>query len=225
MKNITFIAALALIICTFAPIKSEAQQNNSSAYYQQRATLFEKLSIDSTDIVFLGNSITDICEWSELLEDKRVKNRGIIGDTAQGVFERLDPILKGRPSAIFLLIGINDVSHNVAADSIVRCIAKISEKVAKDSPKTKLYIQSILPVNPIYGKFLVVTEKSGEVLKINQGLQKLCADKGLQYIDIHSHLTGDDKVLLNPRLSNDGLHLLGEGYVIWKGVLEKYLVR
>lgn len=179
MKNITFIAALALIICTFAPIKSEAQQNNSSAYYQQRATLFEKLSIDSTDIVFLGNSITDICEWSELLGDKRVKNRGIIGDTAQGVFERLDPILKGRPSAIFLLIGINDVSHNVAADSIVRCIAKISEKVAKDSPKTKLYIQSILPVNPIYGKFLVVTEKSGEVLKINQGLQKLCTDKGL----------------------------------------------
>lgn len=225
MKNITFIAALALIICTFAPIKSEAQQNNSSAYYQQRATLFEKLSIDSTDIVFLGNSITDICEWSELLGDKRVKNRGIIGDTAQGVFERLDPILKGRPSAIFLLIGINDVSHNVAADSIVRCIAKISEKVAKDSPKTKLYIQSILPVNPIYGKFLVVTEKSGEVLKINQGLQKLCADKGLQYIDVHSYLTGDDKVLLNPRLSNDGLHLLGEGYVIWKGVLEKYLVR
>jgi lysophospholipase L1-like esterase len=225
MKNITFIAALALIICTFAPIKSEAQQNNSSAYYQQRATLFEKLSIDSTDIVFLGNSITDICEWSELLGDKRVKNRGIIGDTAQGVFERLDPILTGRPSAIFLLIGINDVSHNVAADSIVRCIAKISEKVAKDSPKTKLYIQSILPVNPIYGKFLVVTEKSGEVLKINQGLQKLCTDKGLQYIDVHSHLTGDDKVLLNPRLSNDGLHLLGEGYVIWKGVLEKYLVR
>ena len=225
MKNITFIAALALIICTFAPIKSEAQQNNSSAYYQQRATLFEKLSIDSTDIVFLGNSITDICEWSELLGDKRVKNRGIIGDTAQGVFERLDPILKGRPSAIFLLIGINDVSHNVAADSIVRCIAKISEKVAKDSPKTKLYIQSILPVNPIYGKFLVVTEKGGEVLKINQGLQKLCTDKGLQYIDVHSHLTGDDKVLLNPRLSNDGLHLLGEGYVIWKGVLEKYLVR
>ena len=225
MKNITFIAALALIICTFAPIKSKAQQNNSSAYYQQRATLFEKLSIDSTDIVFLGNSITDICEWSELLGDKRVKNRGIIGDTAQGVFERLDPILKGRPSAIFLLIGINDVSHNVAADSIVRCIAKISEKVAKDSPKTKLYIQSILPVNPIYGKFLVVTEKSGEVLKINQGLQKLCADKDLQYIDVHSHLTGDDKVLLNPRLSNDGLHLLGEGYVIWKGVLEKYLVR
>ena len=42
-------------------------------------------------------------EWAELLNNKRVKNRGISGDICQGVYDRLDPILKGKPAKIFPL--------------------------------------------------------------------------------------------------------------------------
>ena len=120
-----------------------------SAFYYQRATLFEELPVTSKDIIFLGNSITNGGEWSELLGNKYVKNRGISGDVCMGVYERLNSILKGKPAKIFLLIGINDVSRGTSADTIVNQIARITRKIKEDSPKTKLYLQSILPVMKI----------------------------------------------------------------------------
>lgn len=33
---------------------------------------------------FLGNSITNGCEWAELFQNKNVKNRGISGDICMG---------------------------------------------------------------------------------------------------------------------------------------------
>lgn len=35
-------------------------------FYDQRASLFDALPLDSTNIVFLGNSLTNGCEWHEL---------------------------------------------------------------------------------------------------------------------------------------------------------------
>ena len=47
--------------------------------YQRWRSLFEVLPVYSSDIVFLGNSITDGCEWAELFNNRHVKNRGISG--------------------------------------------------------------------------------------------------------------------------------------------------
>ena len=51
-----FFILLGLSICVISLSAQEAYQYNQ--FYYQRATLFEKLPIDSDDIVFLGNSIT-----------------------------------------------------------------------------------------------------------------------------------------------------------------------
>ena len=199
------------------------QTSKYSTLYYQRASLFEKLPVKKSDIIFLGNSITHFGEWSEIFDNKHVKNRGISGDIVQGVYDRLDPILKGQPKKIFLLIGINDVSHNVTADSIVRGIAKIAAKIAADSPKTKLYIQSVFPVNESLKMFFAATKKGDVVIEINNGLRKLCQEKGLTFIDVYSALKSKDSEALDARYTNDGLHLMGEGYMVWKSVVSKYL--
>ena len=130
-----------------------AQERKYSTFYEQRATLFEELPVTSKDIIFLGNSITNGCEWAELFQNKNVKNRGISGDICMGVYDRLDPIVKGKPAKIFLLIGINDVSRGTSADKIISEISMIVRKIKQESPKTKLYLQSVLPVNDCYGMF------------------------------------------------------------------------
>ena len=219
MKKLLLIAVFFLGIGSFV----FGQTNKYSTLYYQRASLFEKLPIKKSDIIFLGNSITHFGEWGEIFNNKHVKNRGISGDIVQGVYDRLDPILKGQPKKIFLLIGINDVSHNVTADSIVNGISKIVGKIASESPRTKLYVQSVFPVNDSFNMFLGATKKGDVVIEINKGLRKLCQERGFTYIDVYSALKSSDSEKLNPNYTNDGLHLLGEGYMVWKSVLIKYL--
>jgi lysophospholipase L1-like esterase len=217
-RALTLIALLLLFSTT-----ASFAQSKYHPLYHQRATLFEELPVKSSDIVFLGNSITHFGEWHELFDNPNIKNRGISGDIAQGVYDRLDPILTGKPAKIFLLIGINDVSHDVSADSIVRAISKIVVKICNDSPQTKLYIQSVLPVNPDFGLFLKATTRGDEVLKINSGLKELCSKHNLTYIDAYSALKEEVGEKLRPEYTNDGLHLLGKGYIKWAEVLRGYL--
>ena len=75
-------------------------------YYDQRRSLFEVLPIRSSDIVFLGNSITDGGEWAELFDNRHVRNRGISGDQTGWMLGRLDPILAGHPKRLFLMLSL-----------------------------------------------------------------------------------------------------------------------
>ena len=97
-------------------------QNKYTELWGQRATIFEALPVDTNDIVMLGISLTHGCEWHELLGMPNVLNRGIIGDVIEGIRLRVDPILNGHPKKIFLLAGVNDVSHNLSADSIANAM-------------------------------------------------------------------------------------------------------
>ena len=201
----------------------QANPHKYSTFYYQRATLFAQLPVYHSDIIFLGNSITNGCEWSELFNNRHVKNRGISGDIVQGVYDRLEPIIKGKPEKIFLEIGINDLATGTSPDSIVKGINKIADRVKRESPRTKLFIQSLLPVNNTFSTFKEHTSKGQEVIDTNKKLQALCLKNHLVYIDLYDSFKeqGDDK--MNPKYTNDGLHLLGPGYLLWKKIVTPYV--
>ena len=83
----------------------------------------DEAPISNKDIVMLGNSLTENGgNWAARLGNKHVRNRGIIGDEVMGVYDRLHQILPGHPAKLFLLIGVNDISHGLTSDSIVSMI-------------------------------------------------------------------------------------------------------
>ena len=61
--------------------------------YDQRESLFKILPTERNEIIFIGNSITYRCEWSELFQNRKIKNRGINSDIISGVLLRIDKIL------------------------------------------------------------------------------------------------------------------------------------
>ena len=73
------------------------------------------------EIIMLGNSITDGCEWSELFQNSNIKNRGISGDITEGVLYRLDEVTRSKPAKVFLLIGINDLHWHLCAQAQPVC--------------------------------------------------------------------------------------------------------
>ncbi len=223
MKTLSFLRqlfVLALIICSLISV---GQDNKFGTYYNQRLALFEKLPDTKGEIIFLGNSITDGCEWSELLGNANVKNRGISGDTTEGVLFRLNEVTRSKPAQIFLLIGINDLSRGVSKDTVYSNIRKIADRIRKDSPKTKVYVQSILPVNDSFGLFKGHTNKTEEVLWVNKQLKEWCANEKVGFIDLYSRFKQPDSEKMNPKYTNDGLHLLGDGYLLWAEIIKPYL--
>ncbi|EJX10262.1 sialate-O-acetyltransferase [gut metagenome] len=207
----------------FLALPQYAQQRKYSTFYYQRATLFENLPVTSKDIIFLGNSITNGCEWAELFQNKHVKNRGISGDICMGVYDRLHPIVKGRPAKIFLLIGINDVSRGTSAEKIIEEITMIVHKIKQESPKTKLYLQSVLPLNECYGMFGGHTSRWQVVKQINDLLQPLAEKEGATYVDLYSHFVDPATGKMKPEYTNDGLHLLGNGYLLWRDIVKPFV--
>lgn len=212
---------IAFFAVLFAQL-SEAQTQKYSTFYVQRASLFSKLPVTSKDIVFIGNSITNGAEWNELFPRKRVKNRGISGDTSEGVYDRLDAVVKGKPAKIFILVGVNDISRGIEVETIVQNMERIVEKIQNESPKTKIYIQSILPVNPDFGMFK--GHMKPELIKeINQSYQNIAQKYKVNYIDLYSHFLEEGTGKMDKKYTNDGLHLLGEGYLLWSEIVKPYL--
>ena len=113
-------------------------------YYKRFIQFMDEAPISNKDIVMLGNSLTENGgNWAARLGNKHVRNRGIIGDEVMGVYDRLHQILPGHPAKVFLLIGVNDISHGLTSDSIVSMIRTTVERIRKESPDTRLYLQSL----------------------------------------------------------------------------------
>lgn len=214
---------LFIMLSLFCACTMHAQEQKHSTFYYQRATLFEVLPTSKSDIIFLGNSITNGGEWAELLRNPHAKNRGISGDTTQGVLDRLSTITKGKPSKIFLLIGTNDLSRGKSVDEVAKNVAKIVERVKRESPKTKLYVQSVFPVNPKFNKFLGHMNRQKDIAALNAKIKAVAARHGVTYIDVYKSLVIPSTDVMNPEYTNDGLHLLGKGYQKWVDVLKPYL--
>jgi len=193
-----------------------------SPYYHQRATHSDKLPDTKGEIIFLGDSITDGGNWTEMLQDLRVKNRGISGDVTEGVLPRLREITRAKPAKLFLMIGINDLARGKTPRRLVGDIRKIVSRIKKRSPETVIHLQSLLPVNPDLGMFKDHTDKTAAVLTVNKRLKKMAETHKLIYIDLHTAFAGEGNKL-KPEYTNDGLHLTGAGYELWRGLIEKYL--
>ena len=107
-------------------------------HYYERLQLFDQQpTIQCTDIVMLGNSLTEGGgDWSQRLGKNNIVNRGISGDIAMGIYDRLYQILPYHPAKIFLLVGVNDVSHDLSTDSIVHMIQRVITAIRTQSPQT-----------------------------------------------------------------------------------------
>ena len=220
MKRIFIFALFALCLLPFRQTKAQTI-GKFSTYYDQRELLFETLPTSRHDIIFLGNSITDGGEWSELFQNRHCKNRGISGDVCDGVLNRLATITKGQPAKVFLMIGINDLGRGGNPDTIAAKTRQIVRRIKVESPRTKIFIQSVLPVNDHYGMFESHTARWKDIPVINDLLQQIAKEEDVTYIDLFSLFTNAEGKM-NIEYSNDGLHLTGKGYEVWRDAVKRY---
>ena len=191
-------------------------------YYKRFLQFMNEPAIAGKDIVMLGNSLTENGgDWSARLGKKNVRNRGIIGDEVMGIYDRLHQILPGHPQKLFLLTGVNDISHDLTTDSIVAMMRTTIDRIQRESPDTKLFLQSLLPVNESFGRYKKLTGKTDMIPEINARLEALAKEKKIVFINLFPLFTEKGTNVLRSNLTNDGLHLNEEGYEIWVKAIRK----
>ena len=138
-------------------VEIKYQQEWQFNLYHNRITDFKKKPIGFKKIVFLGNSITEGAKsWNKRLGTRNLVNRGISGDITEGVLARLNEIYYYKPLGVFLLIGINDIFDSnienrdkVTPKYVANNILEIAQNIHRESEYTRVFIQTILPVDLI----------------------------------------------------------------------------
>ncbi|MBY0434479.1 MAG: hypothetical protein K2U26_10250 [Cyclobacteriaceae bacterium] len=97
-------------------------------------------------------------------------------------------------------------------------------RVKKQSPKTKIFVFSILPTNDaVKIEYPDAFNKNDQAMKVNSKLKAQAKNKGYEYIDLYSKFL-DTTGKLNVKYAySDGLHLNAEGYALWVSVLRTLL--
>jgi len=232
-RKIVFIASivfLVIVLCftVFMSIRIYINQYINDNYHR-RVSIWQETanSIADGGIVFIGDSHTEFFALDEYFQNIPVINRGIYGDTTDGVKKRLnESVFLLNPSKVFMLIGANDINktsdtNEVIAENIGEIIRQIREKV----PQTKIYLQSLYPVNrngKNSNRMDIYKLNNKRIIAVNKLLESFCKSENIIYIDMFSQLT-DKNGQLYEEFTIEGLHLNAAGYRFIAEILRPYV--
>ena len=171
----------------------ENHDNWGEGNYKKVIKEFKSNPLNYGDIVFLGNSITwGGKDWSKRLKYPNIRNRGIGGDVTDGVLARIDEITYFRPKAVFLLIGINDLwnnnnPNNPSTEYIANNIIQIAQVINAETPKTKIYVQTVLPIEK--------EQYKNNILKVNEIIKANEKENPYQIVDLYSIFVNENGLI------------------------------
>jgi len=208
---------IALCDLLYPPLDTviTSHTNFTRSNYPKRIKKFMEDTIASGDIVMLGNSLTEQGgNWEVRLGQPEVKNRGIAGDNADGVLARLNEILCGEPSIVFVMVGTNDLWTNYTVEEVGLKIDQIGTILTTSLPESTIYIQTLMPLGEGH-------EKTERLNAINNDINGL-TDKSFQVIDTYRAMSNDEGILVE-ELTTDGVHLTSAGYAQWVIFLKNFI--
>lgn len=182
------------------------------SHYPERIDEFIQNPLGCGEIVMLGDSLTERQNWSETLDVPQVvRNRGISGDTSDGLLVRLNEIIASRPHAVFLLIGTNDLWSNNTPKTTAKNVEKIILILRANNSQLPIFLQTVFPLRSD-------PARNEKVKSINVRLADLARINSVTLVDTYSLLV-DERGLLKSRYTDDGVHLTPAGYKAWVSLL------
>ena len=228
--RVSFVLGAVVIALALRPGDAVGQLPTNQRLYDTVTTMpdlrasriakFEAEPVVTGRVIFLGNSITQGGDWAKLTGDSTVINRGIGADITFGLRARLADVTRRKPSKLFVLIGINDISKDIPDAVIAAQVRALVDSVKSQSPSTRIYVQSILPLNPMVKNFPQHYDKQERVVAVNRLLRRMARETGVTWVDLWPIFV-DARNRLDASLTGDGLHLNQAGYERWVRYLKQ----
>ena len=229
-KLILFILAVSIFFNAFFLLRTNSLTSsiddlNSTIdkNEEEYSTMIDKLKSEYTNYLFLGDSITDYYNLDTYYGGLPVVNSGIEGNTTEDILSDMkNRVYNYNPSKVFLLIGTNDLIHNMEVKEIVSNIEKIISEISNNEPQAEIYVESIYPVNDNLNEDIVNVRNNEDIMEINEKIKAYCEANDCTYINIYDILLDEDGNF-NEEYTDDGLHPNSRGYEVITAELKKYL--
>jgi lysophospholipase L1-like esterase len=162
-------------------------------------------------VVFVGDSMTEGCDWHEAFGDGlTIANRGIGGDTTIGVLRRIGEIVAMAPRAVFLMIGLNDcLMLRSKPSQAAKNYEAIVKGIRTGSPQTAIYLESILPVASFRGE-----GTNDWIREMNERIRALADGRMVVFVSLYEGFL--EGTSLSMRFTDDGVHPNAAGYALWR---------
>ena len=189
-----------------------------------RVERLERYTYNKESIVFLGDSITSRGDLNKYFPNYNVYNSGIAGNMTKDILDNMENrVFVYNPTKVFILIGTNDLVYSgLDNDGIKNNIEEIINKIYEKNSNTKIYLESIYPVNNSLNKEIVETRTNDNIKDLNNKIEKICNNNKCTYINMYDNLT-DKNGNMKRIYTVDGLHLNKIGYKVVASKLTKYL--
>lgn len=201
-----------------------ADEHNEAARYAG----FEALpAAQEGDVVFIGNSITHMMNWWEAFGNKHnIHGRGNSGAKTYQALANLESMIAGQPSKAFVMLGTNDFGNGDNPQHVALLVKTLCKRILLESPRTTVYLQSILPSNNGTGRNQANMTAANSLLEAWVQAEN---NERLVYVDLYALLdngNGSIKNAGNDRTTSwsyDDLHLTPRAYRVWMNEIEQYL--
>jgi lysophospholipase L1-like esterase len=203
------------------------KKTNDQDYFEKVGRL-EGFSISDTDIIFIGNSLIAMNDWGKAFNNESIKNFGIGGETTFGILKRIAKVVYPNPNKIFIDIGVNDIAGRThgyplpkvySLDSLIFNYEQIVTFIKVNSPRTNVFIQSILPISNT--GTLACSGCNEKIVTANIKLKELAVKEKCTYVDLHKHFLSNGQI--NNLYTTDGIHLNKKGYELWESIIKDFV--
>ena len=176
-------------------------------YYDAKVAQFaeENATIEAgtVDVVFLGDSLTDGYDVKSAYPQYAVLNRGIGGDTTNGLLQRLDVSAYAvRPKVVVMLIGANNM--HTMLDNYEDLVSGLRSNL----PDSKVVLLSLTSMSGNWGR------NNREAAYNNTFIKRWAETYGCTFVDLYTPLFDETTGGLRDEYSVDGGHLTSAGYQV-----------
>lgn len=194
--------------------KGSTVNNEEVKVVNEEKTKKEETKQIDDNYLFVGDFYTDKFNFDNL-DYKYVKECGEDYTTDDILNDMKNKIYLYNPSIVFIQLGINDLDSGKSEDDIVDNISKIIDGIKENRPYAKIYIESLYPINKDVDDFdddILDDEIDNELISsLNSKIKKITEEKKVNYLDIYSFISEDNK--LSDKYSDNGIYLNEDGYM------------
>ena len=182
---------------------------------------------DYPEVVFIGNSITEI--WAlyhpEFFKDHNYSGRGIGGQTSAHILVRFQSdVIDLHPKVVVIMAGTNDVAHNdfwVSPEQVVNNV--ISMCLLARANGIIPIISSIPPCKAFVWR-PEIKDAAQTIVNINKNLKAFTEANDIVYVDYHAALADED-MGFKKDLSDDGCHPNPDTYYLMEELVQSAIAR